>query len=44
MSDLDVEKVLKQLTLDEKIALVSGIDFWHTALVERLDIPSLRFS
>ncbi|CAI5758434.1 unnamed protein product [Candida verbasci] len=42
--DFDVESVLSQLTLDEKISLIAGIDFWHTAAVPRLDIPSLRFS
>ncbi len=44
MSDFDVEKVLEQLTLTEKIGLTAGIDFWHTYPVERLNIPSLRFS
>jgi beta-glucosidase len=44
MSDFDIEKILSQLTLDEKIGLVAGIDFWHTYPIPRLDIPSLRFS
>ncbi|KAL4925389.1 beta-glucosidase H [Aspergillus undulatus] len=41
---LDVEKVIQELRLGEKIDLVSGIDFWHTAPVPRLNIPSLRMS
>ncbi|KAL4874730.1 glycoside hydrolase superfamily [Aspergillus karnatakaensis] len=41
---LDVEKTIQELRLGEKIDLVSGIDFWHTASVPRLNIPSLRFS
>ncbi|ODQ82782.1 glycoside hydrolase family 3 protein [Babjeviella inositovora NRRL Y-12698] len=41
---LDIEHVISQLTLREKVELVSGIDFWHTKAVERLNIPSLRFS
>ncbi|KAL4807756.1 glycoside hydrolase superfamily [Aspergillus unguis] len=41
---LDVEKTIQELRLGEKIDLVSGIDFWHTAPVPRLNIPSLRFS
>ncbi|CDK28775.1 unnamed protein product [Kuraishia capsulata CBS 1993] len=43
-SDLDIDSVLSQLSLDEKIKLISGIDFWHTAKIERLGVPSLRFS
>ncbi|KAL4870579.1 hypothetical protein BDV12DRAFT_165846 [Aspergillus spectabilis] len=41
---LDVEKTIQELRLGEKIDLVSGVDFWHTASVPRLNIPSLRFS
>lgn len=44
MTEFDVEKLLLQLTLDEKISLLSGHDFWHTTPIKRLDIPSLRVS
>ncbi|PYI31533.1 hypothetical protein BP00DRAFT_395983 [Aspergillus indologenus CBS 114.80] len=44
MTRLDVEKTLEELTLGEKVALTAGIDFWHTASVPRLNIPSLRMS
>ncbi|RAL14431.1 beta-glucosidase H [Aspergillus homomorphus CBS 101889] len=44
MPRLDVEKTLEELTLGEKVALTAGIDFWHTAAVPRLNIPSLRMS
>ncbi|KAE8150000.1 putative beta-glucosidase I [Aspergillus avenaceus] len=44
MPRLDVEKTLEELTLGEKVALTAGIDFWHTAAVHRLNIPSLRMS
>ncbi|KAA8647649.1 hypothetical protein EYZ11_004794 [Aspergillus tanneri] len=44
MTRLDVEKTIEELTLGEKVALTAGIDFWHTAAVPRLNIPSLRFS
>ncbi len=36
-----VEGLLKQLSLKEKIALLSGKDAWNTAAIERLGIPSL---
>ncbi|KAI1761090.1 beta-glucosidase [Hypoxylon sp. FL1150] len=41
---MDVEDILSKLTLDEKIALLSGVDFWHTKAIPRLGIPSLRMS
>ncbi len=37
----DVERVLSELTLEEKAALTSGADFWHLEPVERLGIPSI---
>ncbi|KAL5343415.1 putative beta-glucosidase I [Aspergillus crustosus] len=40
--DFDVDKVLLELTLDEKISLISGSDPWHTASVPRLKIPKIR--
>lgn len=44
MTEFDVEKVLQQLSLKEKISLVAGRDIWHTNAVPRLGIPSMRFS
>lgn len=41
---LDVEALLEQLTLEEKISLLAGKDFWHTVPIPRLDIPSIRVS
>lgn len=43
-SAFDVEAVLEQLTLDEKVSLLAGKDFWHTAPVSRLGVPSIRLS
>jgi beta-glucosidase len=39
-----VETLLGQLTLEEKIGLLSGTDYMHTAAVPRLGIPALKFS
>ncbi|KIX02398.1 uncharacterized protein Z518_08339 [Rhinocladiella mackenziei CBS 650.93] len=43
-TSFDVEDVLSKLDTAEKVALLSGIDFWHTAPVHRLGIPSIRLS
>lgn len=40
--DFDVEDVLSQLNVDEKISLLSGTDFWHTASIPRLGVPAIR--
>ncbi len=37
----DLETVLERLTLEEKTSLLLGSDFWHTAAVERLDVPRI---
>lgn len=37
-------RILAVMSLDEKIALLSGKDFWSTSPVERLGIPSLRMA
>ena len=41
---LDVPALLAALTVDEKISLLDGEDFWHTTGIERLGIPSLLVS
>jgi beta-glucosidase len=39
---IDVDKVLAELTLDEKAALVAGRDHWHTVAIERLDVGTIK--
>ncbi|MGN0747910.1 MAG: beta-glucosidase [Aristaeellaceae bacterium] len=38
------ENVVRQLTLEEKCALLSGRDVWHTRAIGHLGIPSLTLS
>ncbi|KAL4955815.1 beta-glucosidase precursor [Aspergillus filifer] len=45
MANIDIEATLKKLSLEEKIALLSGTDFWHTAsLRQSWHIPAIRMS
>ena len=41
---MDIDHILEILTLEEKAALCSGADFWHTKAIERLDIPRIMVS
>ena len=36
-----IEKLLKQMTLPEKISLLSGRNRWYTVAIDRLGVPSL---
>ncbi len=40
----DVEAVLRQLTLAEKVSMLAGSDRWHTTPVERLGIPAVKLT
>lgn len=38
---MDIEKILQQMTLEDKIAFCSGENFWETKKYEKYGIPSL---
>lgn len=38
---MDIEKLMGELTLEEKAQLCSGGDFWHTRAIPRLGIPAV---
>ena len=38
----NIDKLLNDLTLKEKVLLLSGFDAWHTNKIERLNIPSIK--
>ncbi len=44
LQDQHVEALLSQLTLKEKVALLSGLDIWRTVPIERLGIPSITMT
>ena len=38
---MEIEKILNQMTLEDKIAICSGANFWQTKKYEKYGIPSL---
>ncbi|KAL7623540.1 beta-glucosidase [Parahypoxylon ruwenzoriense] len=44
MADIDVDEVLKKLSMSDKVDLLAGVDFWHTKSLPKHGIPSLRLS
>ena len=41
VNDAKIDAIISQMTLEEKCALLSGKDVWHTRAVERLGIPAM---
>ena len=41
---MNIEQILKKMTIEEKIAFCSGADFWHTKEMKHYDIPSMMMS
>ena len=41
---LNIDSIIEELTLEEKIELLSGFDAWHTNSIKRLNIPSIKMS
>ncbi|MBA2608403.1 MAG: glycoside hydrolase family 3 C-terminal domain-containing protein, partial [Actinobacteria bacterium] len=39
-----IEKLIAELTLEEKVSLLAGQDWWHVNAIERLGIPALKVS
>lgn len=40
----DIQKLISQMTLEEKAGLCSGLDFWRMKGIERLGIPSVMLT
>ncbi|MBR6101531.1 MAG: glycoside hydrolase family 3 C-terminal domain-containing protein [Ruminococcus sp.] len=41
---MNIDRILSEMTLEEKASLCSGADFWHTKAVERLDLEQIMVS
>ncbi|KAK0386642.1 hypothetical protein NLU13_6477 [Sarocladium strictum] len=44
MADINVEEVLKKLTISDKVDLLAGVDFWHTKAFPEHGVPSVRLT
>ena len=40
----NIKQLIKDLTLEEKVELLSGFDAWQTNKIDRLGIPSIKMS
>lgn len=40
----DIKKLIQEMTLFEKVSLLSGEDFWRTRAIERLGIPQMSMA
>ena len=38
---MNIAEIVANMTLEEKIALCSGADFWHTKAMEQYGIPAM---
>ncbi len=44
MKNIDIDKLITEMTLEEKASLMSGEDQWHTKKIDRLGVPSIMMS
>lgn len=44
MDEARVNEILAEMTIEEKAALCSGLDFWHTKPNKRLKVPSVMMT
>lgn len=42
--DASIPELVQKLSLDEKISLLAGPDWWNTSAIDRLEIPAVRMS
>ncbi|KAF9885310.1 hypothetical protein FE257_013027 [Aspergillus nanangensis] len=42
LGKMDIEYIISQLSLTEKVSLLSGVDAWHTFPIPRLSVPAIR--
>ena len=41
---MNIKEIISKMTLEDKISLCTGADFWHTKAMEQYGIPSIAVS
>ena len=41
---MNIKDLIKEMTIEEKASLCSGLNFWNTKAIERLNIPSIMMT
>lgn len=41
---MDTKKIIREMTLQEKVDFCTGADFWHTKAIPRLGVPTIMMS
>lgn len=41
---MDIEKIISEMTLEEKISYCTGADFWHTKTMPQYGLPAIKMS
>lgn len=41
---MNIKELIKEMTIEEKASLCSGLNFWNTKPIERLNIPSIMMT
>ncbi|MGL6104612.1 glycoside hydrolase family 3 C-terminal domain-containing protein [Romboutsia sp.] len=41
---MNIKELIKEMTIEEKASLCSGLNFWNTKSIERLNIPSIMMT
>ncbi len=44
MDEKKIKSIIENMTLEEKVSICSGSDFWHTQEIKRLDVPEVMVS
>ena len=44
MAEVNYQKLLSEMTLEEKASLCDGLDYWHSQPIDRLGIKSIAFN
>lgn len=42
--DMDIEKIISKMSLEEKISFCTGGDFWHTKAMPQYEVPAIMMS